>query len=152
MADNRITRDNPDRLSIDRAPVRRMHAVVAFASLPLFLGALLSDLAYASSFQVQWTNFADWLNAGGLTLAVLALVWAVLAELLSRPRHPPGRRWLHATLLAATVVLGLANAFVHAKDGWAAMPAATVLSLCVLVTAAAASVVGLTHFGRKVAV
>jgi len=149
VTDNRITREGPDRLSIDRAPVRRMHAVVAFASLPLFLGALLSDLAYASSFQVQWTNFADWLNAGGLTLAVLALVWAVLAELLSRPRHAPGRRWLHAALLAVTVVLGLANAFVHAKDGWAAMPAATVLSLCVLVMAAAASVVGLTHFGRK---
>lgn len=151
MADNRITRDGPDGPFVDSAPVRRMHAVVAFASLPLFLGAFLSDLAYASSFQVQWTNFADWLNVGGLTLAVLALVWAVLAELMIKPRHPLGRQWLHAALLAVTVILGLANAFVHAKDGWAAMPTAPVLSLCVLVMAAAASVAGLTNFGRKVA-
>lgn len=149
MAANRITCDGPGGPPIDTVPVRRMHAVVAFASLPLFLGALLTDLAYASSYQVQWTNFADWLNAGGLSLALLALVWAVLAE-LGRPRHTQGRRWLYAALLAVTVVLGLANAFVHAKDGWAAMPTATVLSLLVLVMAAAASVVGLAHLGRKV--
>lgn len=149
MVDNTISRDGQDRLFIDRVPVWRMHAVVASASVPLFLGTLLSDLAYASSYQVQWTNFADWLNAGGVALAVLALVWAALAE-LGRPRHPPGRRWLHAALLAVTVVLGLANAFVHAKDGWAAMPTATVLSLLVLVIAAAASVVGLAQLGRKV--
>ena len=34
--------------------------------LPLFLGALLSDAAYASSYEVQCINFAEWLIAGGL--------------------------------------------------------------------------------------
>nr|WP_145552820.1 hypothetical protein [Variovorax boronicumulans] len=126
-----------------------MHAVVAFSSLPSFLGAALCDWAYASSYQVQWTNFADWLNAGGLALAVVAFAWAALAELL-KPWHRAGGRWLYVALLAVTVVVGIVNAFVHAKDGWAAMPAAPVLSLLALLLASAASVVGLARFSRKV--
>lgn len=149
MAGNRPTSGGPNRSSINGAPLWRMHVVVAFSSLPLFVGALLSDWAYASSYEEQWTNFADWLNAGGLTLAVVALVWAALAE-FRQSRHQLGGRWLYAALLAVTVIVGIANAFVHAKDGWASMPAAPVLSLLVLLLAAAASVVGLTRFGRTV--
>lgn len=149
VGDNRIKSGGPDQLSGYGAPMRQMHAVVAFSSLPLFLGALLSDWAYASSYQVQWTNFADWLNAGGLALAVVALVWAALAE-LRRPWRQPGPRWLPVALLVVTVILGIVNAFVHAKDGWAAMPAAPVLSLLVLLVAGAASVVGLARSDRKV--
>ena len=34
------------------------------STIALFLGALLSDLAYYRSYQVQWINFASWLIAG----------------------------------------------------------------------------------------
>jgi hypothetical protein len=51
-----------------------MHAVLIFSTIPLFPGAVLSDWAYAESYQVQWTNLASWLGAGGLPLAVAALV------------------------------------------------------------------------------
>lgn len=119
-----------------------MHAVLATAALPLFLGALLSDWAYAASYQVQWTNFADWLNAAGLVLVGLALLWALISRLSTRTEKPP-RAGLYLLLLATSVVCGFANALVHAKDGWAAMPTATVLSAAVLVLAAAACVIGL---------
>jgi uncharacterized membrane protein len=148
VAVNSLVSGGPDGLPRNEATTLRMHAVVACSSLPLFLGTLLSDWAYASTYQVQWTNFADWLNAGGLMLAVVALVWAALAE-ISQPWRRSGRRWLATALLAVTVVLGTLNAFVHAKDGWAAMPAAPVLSLLVLLAAAAASVVGLARLGGR---
>ncbi len=56
-------------VSIVSGTPRRLHplhaALLAFP-LPLFVGGLLSDLAYWSSFHVQWINFSSWLIAGGL--------------------------------------------------------------------------------------
>ena len=42
-----------------------LHALLLAGTVPLFLGVLLSDVAYATSDQMQWKNFASWLNAGG---------------------------------------------------------------------------------------
>lgn len=124
-----------------------MHAVLATAALPLFLGALLSDSAYAATYQVQWTNFADWLNAAGLALAGVALAWALVSLLISRKARAR-RAGLYLSLLGASVVVGFVNALVHAQDGWAAMPAATVLSAVALVLAAAACAIGLAAVRR----
>lgn len=113
-------------------PVR---AVLLAGALPLFLGAVLADWAYSSTYEVQWTNFASWLIAGALVFVGLALVWAIIDALR-------GAGWICPGLLAATFVLGFVNALVHAKDAWAAMPAGLILSLIVLVLALAAFWVG----------
>lgn len=127
-----------------------MHAVLAFSTLPLFLGALLSDWAYAGSYQVQWTNFAAWLIAGGLVFAGVALLWATVDVLRSSAaRRRAGA--IYVALLLASFVLGFINALVHAKDAWAAMPAGLVLSLVVLLLAAAASAIGLANMRRVAA-
>ena len=63
-----------------------MHAIVLLSSLPLFVGALLSDWAYTSSYQVQWLNFAAWLIVGGLLLAGPALLWGAADVLRSAAR------------------------------------------------------------------
>lgn len=123
-----------------------MHAVLAFSALPLFLGALLSDWAYARSEQVQWTNFAAWLIAGGLVFAGLALLWAAVDVLRTRAHR---RGALYLLLLLGSVALGFVNALVHAKDGWAAMPAGLVLSAVVLLLAAVASGIGLAGLPRR---
>jgi uncharacterized membrane protein len=125
-----------------------MHAVLAFSALPLFLGALLSDWAYAASYQVQWTNFASWLIAGGLLFAGVALLWALVDTLLAgASRHR--RSVTYLVLLLASFVLGFINALVHAKDAWAAMPAGLILSLIVFVLAAVASGFGLATVRRR---
>ena len=61
-----------------------VHAILLASTLPLFLGALLSDWAYSSSYQIQWLNFASWLIAGALVLCGLALnmLWPRLKPLL----------------------------------------------------------------------
>lgn len=123
-----------------------MHAVIAFSALPLCLGALLSDWAYASSHQVQWTNFASWLVAGSLPLIGLALLWGAI-DVLRAPRHRQALVYLG--LLLGSFVLGFINALVHARDAWAVMPAGPVLSAVVLVLAAVASVMGLLAWPRR---
>ena len=127
-----------------------MHAVIAFSAFPLFLGALLSDWAYARSYQVQWTNFASWLIAGGLVLAGIALLWGTVDVLRSRAmRQRRGMAYL--LLLLGTFLIGFVNALVHAKDGWAAMPTGLFLSVVVVLLIAAASATGLTRLpGRTV--
>ena len=127
-----------------------MHAVIAFSSVPLFLGALLSDWAYASSQQIQWVNFAAWLIAGGLLIAGPALLWGA-TDLLRSPATRHRRGLIYLSLLLATFVVGFINALVHAKDGWAAMPTGLWLSAVVVVLAAAASALGLAASLRRTA-
>lgn len=127
-----------------------MHATFAFAALPLFLGALFSDWAYAQSHEVQWTNFASWLTAGGLLLAGLALLWGLVDQLRTHAASARGR-WAYLLLLLAGVGVGIVNALVHAKDGWAAMPAGLALSALVVLLVTIASVMGLRSLPRRAA-
>ncbi len=117
-------------------PLHPVHAVLLAGSLPLFLGTLLSDWSYGATYEVQWTNFASWLLAGALVFSGFALLWS-LVELLRADRR--GRqRLLTFLLLLATWVVGFLNTLVHAKDAWAVMPEAPILSIIVLALAVAA--------------
>lgn len=127
-----------------------MHAVFALSSVPLFLGALLSDWAYFSSQQIQWVNFAAWLGAGALLVAGPALLWGAV-DVLSSSTRRHRRGLIYLGLLLGAVVVGLINALVHGKDGWAAMPTGLILSAVVVVLAATASAVGLTGLMRRAA-
>lgn len=127
-----------------------MHATIAFSSVPLFLGGALSDWAYFGSHEIQWVNFAAWLNAGGLVMAGLALLWAVV-DVLRLPAHRDRGRLIYLGLLLVTFVVGFINALIHGKDGWAAMPTGLILAVVVVVLAAAASAVGLAGSVRRAA-
>jgi uncharacterized membrane protein len=127
-----------------------MHAIFVLSSVPLFLGALLSDWAYFSSQQIQWVNFAAWLIAGGLLIAGPALLWGAVDVLRSSAnRHR--RALIYLALLLATFVVGFINALVHGKDGWAAMPTGLILSAMVMMTATTASALGLAASWRRAA-
>lgn len=120
-----------------------LHAMLLAGTVPLFLGALLSDIAYYNSFQIQWANFAAWLIGGGLLFAGLALLFA-LANLVGAERKA-GRPVLYFLLLLVTWVVGLINAFEHAKDAWAVMPTGLVLSAIVAVLAVITAWLGLSN-------
>jgi uncharacterized membrane protein len=124
-----------------RHPPGPLHAILLAGTVPLFLGALLSDIAYYKSHQIQWSNFASWLIAGGLLFCGLALVFA-LVNLVRAPRKA-GHPLAYFLLLLSTFVLGLINAFQHAKDAWAVMPSGLVLSVIVSLLALAAAWIGL---------
>lgn len=119
--------------------IHPFHAVMLAATVPLFLGALLSDYAYWSSYQIEWSNFASWLNAGALVFGGIALLFAVL----ERRGEPRNRRPLsYVLVLLATWILGFINALIHARDAWAVMPTGLVLSLIVALLACVATWIG----------
>lgn len=124
---------------VERAHPRAIHpfhAAVLAGSVPLFLGALLADYAYATSYQIEWSNFASWLLVGGMAFATIALLCAVIDLLRG------SRAFIYTLLLAATWVLGFIDSLHHARDAWAIMPAAPVLSVIVAVLACAATWIG----------
>lgn len=129
-----------------RATPGPLHTILLAGSFTLFLGALLNDIAYFKTYQIQWSNFASWLIAGGLLFCGLALLFA-LGNLI---RIRAGRSGLYVLLLLATWVLGLINAFEHAKDVWAAMPFGLILSVLVTLLSAVAAWVGLSPRGRDI--
>jgi uncharacterized membrane protein len=118
-----------------------LHAILLAFPLPMFLGALLSDLAYWSSYHVQWANFSSWLIAGGLTGGAFALLWA-LVDLLRQSAWPRSRRAVYFTVIFVMWVLGFINALVHAKDAWATMPEGLYLSAVTALLAAIAAWIG----------
>jgi len=120
-----------------------LHAILLAGTVPLFLGGLLSDIAYFQTYQIQWSNFASWLIAGGLLFCGLTLLFALVN--LIRANHKAGRPVLYFVLLLITFVLGLINAFEHAKDAWAVMPTGLVLSIIVTGLAFIAAWIGLTN-------
>lgn len=123
------------------ANIHPLHTIFLVSTIPLFLGAALSDLAYTRTFEIQWLNFADWLNAGGLVFAAVALLCSIIG--LARPqrrRHGGGAYFL---ALLATWILGFFNALIHARDAWAVMPTGLVLSIIVAILACASTWLGM---------
>ena len=118
-------------------PLHPLHALLLAGALPLFLGVLLSDLAYSSSYEIQWKNFASWLLVGGLVFSGFALLWALI-EMLRKDRRGE-RRIIDFQLLLAAWILGFINALIHAKDAWASMPEALILSALTAVLVIAAT-------------
>jgi uncharacterized membrane protein len=85
--------------------IGRFHAFLLAAVVPLFVGALLADYAYWSSYQVEWSNFAAWLLVGGLVVGALALLAGVFA--LLRGARPLPLLLLQAATWATVMPTGM---------------------------------------------
>ena len=93
-----------------------LSALTAVAAV-CFAGAVVTDLAYVQSPDMQWANFSAWLLAVGIVFSCLALLMSIVSLFARGRRVSPGG-WLYA--LAAIVVVGLEllNNFIHSRDGW----------------------------------
>lgn len=120
--------------------IHPLHAVLVSGALALFIGSLLSDIAYAKTYEIQWSNFASWLIVGGLVFAGVALVFA-LVDLLRAHRRVPGIG-IYFLLLLGTWVAAFINALYHARDAWAMMPGGLILSVVTTLLACLTTWVG----------
>lgn len=125
--------------TLARHPV---HSVLLVAAATFTLSALLADLAYANSYEVQWTNFASWLLVGAALCCGFALLWAVIDRF--RADVHTGRSGLfYLGVLGFLFLILLYNNFTHAMDAWQKMPSALILSVIGGIAAIAALWLGL---------
>jgi len=107
--------------------IHPLHAMLLAGSVPLFLGALLSDLAYFRTYEIQWANFASWLLVGALIFSGLALIFAIVD--LCQARQRAAGLIPYAVLVLVAWVVGVFNALMHARDAWAVMPGGLIMSV-----------------------
>lgn len=120
------------------AALRSLHRLLLAFPITLFVSALVTDIAYLRTAEIQWTNFSAWLIAGALVFGGLVGAWAILEAVVARTatRLP---RLIYVGLLAAAWILGLMNSFKHSQDGWSSVGAFGVIlsALCALLVLAA---------------
>ena len=127
-----------------------IHAILLGFPIALFTTALITDIAYLRTAEIQWTNFSAWLISGALLFGGLVLAWALIALVihLRAPNRP--RRMLYPGLLAAMWILGLVNAFKHSQDAWSSVGAfGLILSILCTILALAAGAVAFSGFAAR---
>ena len=102
------------RVTILGVPI---HAILVPFPIVCFTGAMLTDITYSNSPQVQWANFSQWLLAVGLIMGVLAAIFGLI-DFLAAGRARPRIGWFHLGGNAVILVLALFNNLIHARDGW----------------------------------
>jgi uncharacterized membrane protein len=123
----------------DHAVSRAMHPVVLGIPLICFLGALVTDIAYYRTLDVEWKNFSDWLLAVGMVVGALAAFLGIVD--LARRRVRANRLiWPYAGTYAFAMILGLFNNFVHSRDAYGAMPTGLVLSVLTVIALTVAAI------------
>jgi uncharacterized membrane protein len=103
-----------------------LHAILLAFPLAFFPAALLFDITYLNSEQMQWTNFAAWMITGALLFGGPVLLWALILFLRGRGarRH---RALVYLALVAIAWGAGLINAFQHSRDAWSSVGTAGLL-------------------------
>ena len=123
-----------------------VHAILLGFPIALFTSALVTDIAYLRTAELQWTNFSAWLISGALLFGGLVLAWALISLLLGWRGVERRRRLVYVGVLAVMWVLGLVNAFKHSQDGWSSVETfGLVLSILCTILALAAGLIAFTR-------
>jgi uncharacterized membrane protein len=117
---------------------RPIYPVLLPVPITLFVGALVTDLAYAGTAEMMWLDFSAWLLLAGLIAGGVAGVLLVV-ELVRAGEARRGALGFHFTLLLSAWIVEMLNSFIHARDGWTAVvPTGLALSVLAVVLALAA--------------
>lgn len=98
-----------------------LHAILLGFPITLFSSALVTDIAYLRTAEIQWTNFSAWLITGALVFGGLVLAWALVSLVLGWRGEARRPGMVYAGVLAVMWLLGLVNAFKHSQDGWSSV-------------------------------
>ncbi|KQY89814.1 DUF2231 domain-containing protein [Brevundimonas sp. Root1423] len=129
------------------------HAILLGFPIALFSSALVTDIVYLRTAELQWTNFSAWLISGALLFGGLVLAWALVSLALNLRGSGKGRNLIYVGVLAVMWILGLINALKHSQDGWSSVGGfgLTLSILCTLLALAAGVIAHSNYWPREVA-
>lgn len=107
-----------------------IHPMLVPIPIACFVGALVTDIVYAQTAEMQWSNFSAWLLVVGIIFTVLAAI-AGLIDVIgeARIRRLPAA-WIHVVGNVTVLILAIFNSFVHTHDAYTSVvPTGLVLSV-----------------------
>ena len=133
-----------------RASPHPLHGLLLSFPIALFTSAVVSDIAFLKTSEIQWTNVSQWLISGGLVFGGLVVAWALIT-LIFRLRSPSrGRRLVYLGVTVAMWIVGFVNAFKHSQDGWSSVGAfGLTLSVITAVLALIAGVIAFSGYSSR---
>lgn len=112
----------PNSTQIARAAsgpmIGSLQALLLAFPVALFPAALVSDIAYLNTAEMQWSNFSAWLLAGGELFAGLLLIGAFVTLVRAGRSGYRGRAFLYFLVVLLLFAVGLVNSFQHSRDAW----------------------------------
>jgi uncharacterized membrane protein len=107
-----------------------IHPMLVPIPIACYLGALATDIAYANTAEMQWTNFSAWLLVVGIAFTLLAAIAGAI-DIIGEPRiRSAAALWVHAIGNVTVLVLAIFNSFVHTHDAYTSVvPTGLVLSV-----------------------
>lgn len=129
-------RPAPHRTGPHRTGAHPIHGILSAYPLACFTGALLTDVAYLNSANMQWANFSVWLITAGVIMGLLAAVAGIVNALAHRGQRQRGRPAWHSIATIVMLVLAIVNGFIHSRDGWTSVvPSGLILSVLTAILA-----------------
>ena len=142
------TADRPRaHATIARHPI---HNLLVPVPIVCFTGALITDIVYSRTADMQWANFSAWLLFVGIIFAVLAAIAGVIDFATSRGIRQQGPAWPHAIGNLVVLVLAFFNNLVHGHDAWTSVvPTGLILSALTVAVMIVTAVLGLVLARRE---
>lgn len=110
-----------------------IHPMLVPFPITCFIGALVTDIVFASTANLTWQYFSIWLITAGLVMGALAAVAGLIDYFGDRRIRAKRPATWHMLLNILAMILSLLNAFVHSRDGWTAVvPEGLILSAVVV--------------------
>jgi uncharacterized membrane protein len=109
---------------------RPIHPILIPIPIVCFVGAMVTDIAYAVTAEMMWADFSSWLLTIGLIGGVLAAIAGLADFLGNRLIRQQGPVWPHLIGNLVVLVLAFINNLIHTRDAWTSVvPVGLVLSI-----------------------
>jgi uncharacterized membrane protein len=106
-----------------------IHPMLVPVPIVCFVGALLTDIAYAMTAQMMWADFSAWLLTVGVIVGVLAAIAGLIDFLSNRLIPVQAQAWPHLIGNLAVLIIAFFNTLVHTRDAWTSVvPTGLILS------------------------
>ncbi|WP_407181377.1 DUF2231 domain-containing protein [Bradyrhizobium sp. STM 3562] len=106
-----------------------IHPMLVPFPIVCFIGALLTDIAYALTAEIMWADFSAWLLLAGLIMGVLAGIAGLTDFLGNRMIRAQKPAWPHMLGNLLVLIIAFFNTLVHTRDAWTSVvPTGLILS------------------------
>jgi uncharacterized membrane protein len=107
-----------------------IHPMLVPIPIVCFIGALVTDITYAVTAEMMWSDVSAWFLVVGVIFGVLAAIAGLTDFLGNRLIRAQTPAWPHLIGNLAVLVLAFFNALIHTRDAWTSvMPVGLVLSI-----------------------